>query len=152
MQRRRSLLLRGGLDLVSPAVAMPEGHCIAVSNYESAPEGYARIGGYERYDGRPEPHRARYWLVSFTAGTADATIGDVIEGGTSGATAVVIAPTILTGGDFGDGDAQGAFVVAELAGGNFEVGEDLEIATVKVSEAASEALPDAAVDDDASRA
>jgi hypothetical protein len=151
MQRRRSLLLRGGLDLVTPAVAMPEGHCIAASNYEAAPEGYARIGGYERYDGRPEPHRARYWLVNFTDATANPAIGDVIEGDTSGATAVVIAASILTSGAFTDGDAAGAFVVSELSG-DFQIGEDIEVSAVKIAEAASEALPDAAVDDAQSRA
>jgi hypothetical protein len=48
-------LLRGGLDLVTPAAAMPAGRAIAALNYEPEARGYRRIGGYERYNGMPSP-------------------------------------------------------------------------------------------------
>lgn len=50
-------LLRGGLDLVSPPMSMPAGRAIAGVNYEPEAGGYRRIGGYERFDGRPAPSR-----------------------------------------------------------------------------------------------
>lgn len=56
-QRPKTVLLRGGLDLVSPPAAMPSGRAIAALNYEPEVRGYRRIGGIERYDGRPEPSK-----------------------------------------------------------------------------------------------
>ncbi|RFC65016.1 hypothetical protein DYI37_03885 [Fulvimarina endophytica] len=53
--RPSSVLLRGGLDLITPAMAMPAGRAIAAMNYEPEARGYRRIGGYERFDGRPSP-------------------------------------------------------------------------------------------------
>jgi hypothetical protein len=54
-QRTATFLLQGGLDLVTPAIAVPAGRAIAGLNYEPDVSGYQRIGGYERYDGRPSP-------------------------------------------------------------------------------------------------
>jgi hypothetical protein len=58
MQRTATALMRGGLDLVTPPVAMPPGRLVAAVNYESDVAGYRRIGGYERFDGRPPPSAA----------------------------------------------------------------------------------------------
>ena len=51
MQQPRPFLMRGGLDLVTPPIAIPPGMCVAALNYESAPGGYRRIDGLTRYDG-----------------------------------------------------------------------------------------------------
>lgn len=56
MQRVDVSLLQGGLDLVTPLIAMPSGRVIAGLNYEPDVAGYRRIDGYERFDGRPSPH------------------------------------------------------------------------------------------------
>lgn len=45
----------GGLDETTQALAIPRGRCIAVQNYESVQAGYARVGGFERFDGQPSP-------------------------------------------------------------------------------------------------
>lgn len=51
--------LQGGLDQVSSVFAVPNGAAIEAENFEIAPGGgYARIAGFERYDGQPEPHKA----------------------------------------------------------------------------------------------
>lgn len=50
-------LLQGGLDLVTPPMAVPAGRAVAAMNYEPEARGYRRIGGYERFDGRPSPSR-----------------------------------------------------------------------------------------------
>lgn len=54
-QQTATFLLRGGLNLVTPAVAIAPGQCTAAMNYEPDTMGYRRIGGYERYDGQPAP-------------------------------------------------------------------------------------------------
>ncbi len=54
-QQTTTFLLRGGLNLVSPPLAIPAGQCIAAINYEPDIAGYTRHGGYERFDGRPRP-------------------------------------------------------------------------------------------------
>jgi hypothetical protein len=50
-----TFLLQGGLDLVTPPVAMPPGRVSAALNYEPDVAGYRRFQGYERYDGHPSP-------------------------------------------------------------------------------------------------
>ncbi|GAA4108869.1 hypothetical protein ACFFTN_01460 [Aminobacter aganoensis] len=54
-QQTTTFLLRGGLNLVTPPLAIPAGQCIAAINYEPDVAGYTRHGGYERFDGRPRP-------------------------------------------------------------------------------------------------
>lgn len=55
VQAARTTLLRGGLNLVTPPLAVPEGQCTAALNYEPEVAGYRRISGYERFDGRTAP-------------------------------------------------------------------------------------------------
>lgn len=55
MQTTQTILLQGGLDLISPQVSMPPGRAIAALNYEPDSAGYTSTGGYERFDGRPSP-------------------------------------------------------------------------------------------------
>ena len=55
MQTTQTIMLQGGLDLVTPQVAMPPGRVISALNYEPDVNGYTSTGGYERYDGRPSP-------------------------------------------------------------------------------------------------
>lgn len=81
--------LGGGLDQLTPAIALKPGLCIDAQNYE--PEisgGYRRIDGYEAFDGRPSPTSASYWLMN-TAGNFLFT-GSTITGQTSGATAIIL--------------------------------------------------------------
>jgi len=54
-QRPSAYVLAGGLDETTQALAVPKGRCIGVLNHESTSTGYARIGGFERYDGRQSP-------------------------------------------------------------------------------------------------
>lgn len=83
--------LQGGLDLVSPYLQIRPGVCIDAGNF--VPEvsgGYRRIGGYERFDGRPKPSEADYWILTVSA-TASAAVGQAITGAASGRTATVLA-------------------------------------------------------------
>lgn len=54
-QQPSTVLLRGGLNLVSPPMAIPPGQCSMANNYEPEVTGYRRIGGIERFDGQTAP-------------------------------------------------------------------------------------------------
>lgn len=88
--------LGGGLNLVTPALAIPPGMCIDAQNF--VPEitgGYKRVGGYERFDGHTSPSDATYSVIDVTV-TGAIAVGDTITGVTSAATAVVIASPSAT--------------------------------------------------------
>ncbi|MER9912797.1 hypothetical protein NKJ71_19415 [Mesorhizobium sp. M0050] len=55
MQTTQTILLQGGLDLITPQVTMPPGRVISALNYEPDVNGYTSTGGYERYSGKPSP-------------------------------------------------------------------------------------------------
>lgn len=82
--------LGGGLDLVTPQIAMPPGFLFDSQNYE--PEisgGYSRIEGYERLDGRTKPSDANYWLMT-TSGTGTLAVGNTVTGLSSAATGKIL--------------------------------------------------------------
>lgn len=59
-RREAQVLLKGGLDLETPALTVEPGRMLACKNFEvDTLGGYTRIEGYERYDGQPEPHATR---------------------------------------------------------------------------------------------
>lgn len=83
--------LAGGLDQVTPTLSLKPGIVRRAANFEcSITGGYTRIGGYERFDGRPAPSDARYFVLSGTV-ISTVSVGDTVTGGTSGATGKVIA-------------------------------------------------------------
>lgn len=81
----------GGIDRVSPALAIKPGFVIDAMNYEHGLNGgYPRIDGFERTDGRAAPSAGvYYWAGVSLTGTLQA--GSGVVGATSGATAVVAA-------------------------------------------------------------
>ena len=88
--RAEAFQLAGGLDLVSPALAMAPGMLISCNNFEpDINGGYRRMFGRERFDGRPSPSNADYWNVPCTI-TGTVSVGDTITGVTSLKTAVVL--------------------------------------------------------------
>ena len=54
-QQTATILLKGGLNLITPAISIPPGQVSAAINYEPDVLGYSRITGFERYDGHPRP-------------------------------------------------------------------------------------------------
>jgi len=109
------LPLGGGLNLIDSQITMPEGMLTECINYEQifGKQGYSRIEGYERYDGRLEPHSAAYYIQEFDTGTAEIFAGDVITGTDS--TAVVLLVEI-TSGTWGDGDVVGRLIIGNITG------------------------------------
>jgi hypothetical protein len=108
--------LGGGLDLITPAIAQKPGSAIAAINYEPSLNGYRRVEGYERFDGRQSPTDAQYWQLNFTAGTIIITKGTTLVGATSGATGVALADAVLTSGTWGSGDGVGYVGVGAITG------------------------------------
>lgn len=102
--------LVGGLDLVTPAQSLNPGKCFDAQNYEpQISGGYARIYGYERYDGRTSPTSAQYWVIGATI-TLAVSVGATITGGTSAATGKVLS---VVGATIVLGRVTGTFVTAE---------------------------------------
>jgi hypothetical protein len=126
--------LQGGLDLVTPAIRTDPGKAIAALNYEANERGYRRVDGHERFDGRPKPSEAQYWILAFDAGTVEIEEGDEVEGGTSGATGIALFDATLVSGTYVGTDAAG-FVVLTQVDGIFIDDEDLEVSASKVAEA-----------------
>lgn len=106
----------GGLDTNSAALATPPGAVISSMNYEPLAEGYGRVQGYERFDGRAAPSAAAFWAMPFDNGSSPIVLGDTITGDTSGATAVLIAEVIGFSGDWDDGDAAGTLLLTAMTG------------------------------------
>jgi hypothetical protein len=104
--------MKGGLDLVTPAIQIDPGKCFDAQNYEPDPVGgYRRINGNERFDGRTSPTSAHYWVLSILL-TGTIAVGDTVTGATSGATGKVLglydANTTLV-----LGRVSGTFVISE---------------------------------------
>lgn len=103
--------VKGGLDLVTPAIALDPGKCFDAQNYIlEITGGYKRTPGFERFDGRPSPSEASYWVypVNITGALA---VGDTITGATSAATGKVLA---IVGVDLILGRVVGTFTSSEV--------------------------------------
>jgi hypothetical protein len=108
--------LKGGLNLTTPPLVMPPGYAINTLNFEcDINGGYARIKGYERFDGQDAPSDATPYIINCSEIGGTWAVGDVVTGATSGATAVYVGQT-----------AEGLAVV--MISGTF-VGENLTGAT-----------------------
>lgn len=102
--------LKGGLDLITPTLALPSGVAREAFNFEAAiTGGYTRIAGYERFDGRPSPSAAIYSGLSMNL-TGSIVVGNTITGVTSGESGVVIA---VIGSDIYYTKATGPFTIGE---------------------------------------
>ncbi len=89
--RPDAVVMRGGLDLSTAALLAKPGTLRLAYNYEPfVGGGYARVGGIERFDGRPRPSDASYVLIEYTLTGVAPIVGDTINGLTSSATGEVI--------------------------------------------------------------
>jgi hypothetical protein len=137
----------GGLNIITPALSLKPGECIAANNFEVDIRGrYRRLDGYERDDGTGLPSAITYYRIPFTVGTARDSVfdsafstafdmqipsqGDLIKGETSGAIGAVLQVSIedVTGdessGSFSNSDAEG-YVYFTVVTGTLEDGETM---------------------------
>lgn len=115
--------LTGGLDFVSGTVAVKPGRVSECLNFEQVfgKQGYKRIDGYERFDGRPEPHKASYYIQEFDQGELEPLVGDTITGATASAQVLAV---MLESGTWAGGDAVGKLIVY-LTTGDWVTGQDI---------------------------
>ena len=137
-QNQDTFTLEGGLDLVTQPIRVKPGYAIAAKNYESVASGYRRCRGNERFDGRPKPSEASYWVLDFDAGQTAIVAGNTVTGATSGASGVVLIDVTPVTGSWASNDATGQIVLHSVSG-TFEADEDLQVsaATVAVATTAS---------------
>lgn len=108
--------LKGGMDLITPALSVSPGAVIASLNYEPTSSGYRRLRGYERFDGQTPPSEAICYRFNFDDGgtgliinqTPASTNLQTPSDGFSGATA---AEAVLTSGAWGTSTAVGYILV-----------------------------------------
>lgn len=145
-QQTHTYVLRGGLDLVNQSLSINPGRCIAAENYQCVDKGYQRIGGFERYDGHPKPHRADYWLLTFYEGSASIATGETVVGQATGATGVVMSDQTVLEGTIAGGDAYG-YLLLSTTSGHFIAGEGIQVGGVtKARASAPEAVSGAPTD------
>lgn len=121
--------INGGLDLVTPPIRRDPGRAIGGCNYEPRPEGYRRIDGHERFDGRPLASVASYWVLRFDTGSAALVAGQTVTGATSSTTGELLVDAVVEGGAFDNGDAAGYLVLTAVSGA-FGDGEALQVSGV----------------------
>ncbi|MGZ5078608.1 MAG: hypothetical protein ACXWHZ_03570 [Usitatibacter sp.] len=143
---RRNLPFRvgGGLNVVDPAILLSPGALTYSKNVEVVPAngGYRRVGGYERYDGRPgAPSLATYTRLTFVGGgIRPVQAGDVVTGFTSGATGVVISTVDLTSGSWSNVTAAGEMRLTNTTG-TFVSGEALRVGGITAATLAADPIP-----------
>jgi hypothetical protein len=113
------LRLSGGLDQVTPTLSLKPGVVRRAANFEcSITGGYTRIAGYERFDGRPAPSDAVYFVLSVNL-TTTVAVGATVVGMTSLAEGKVIA--LIDGG-----------LILTRQTGDFDVDESIKVGLTTV--------------------
>lgn len=104
--------LTGGLDYVSGSVTVKAGMLADCLNFEQVfgMTGYRRIDGYERFDGRLEPHLAQYFVLEFDGGVTEPSVGDILYT-TSSLAQLIVLQVNKTSGTWGS-NAAGNMIVA----------------------------------------
>lgn len=119
--------LTGGIDQSTPVMSVQPGSAFEAVNFEPAVSGgFQRIEGYERFDGRQSPSRAQFTVID-VSNPAVLAVGQVITGGTSGATgtiAAIIGNAVMVverTGEFQIGDTVGGTAVVDPYSIGFEL-------------------------------
>lgn len=131
--------LQGGLDEASgKTVPAAGGRLLGGENFEVVfgVPGYRRINGYERFDGRPEPHAAVYYRLEFDTGTAAISAGNTVDGPDGSGYVLRVQ---VDSGTWAGGDAAGVLILVAVTG-TFADGDDLQVSAVSKAAAAGAAL------------
>jgi hypothetical protein len=119
------IVFEGGYDLLTPPLKLKPGYVRDALNYELAVNGgYARCGGYERFDG----HAARPSIATYRTLTVSSInnvpLASVVTGSVSGATGKIIDKELFAGSS-----DSGVFAYTQSTG-TFVSGENLLVAGV----------------------
>lgn len=131
--------LGGGLDLASGAVSVKPGRASQVINFEQVfgKQGYRRIDGYERFDGREQPHKSEYFILPFVQGAVELSAGDVV-GGAGGEGKVLGVERVE--GDWASGTASGRLVL-DITAGDWVLGGSINKGGVRAATASDLSFP-----------
>lgn len=106
-----SVILGGGLDVVTPPLLVAPGRVIQMKNFEcDLNQGYKLFEGYERFDGQASPVDSSFWALELDS-TTGGVIGATITGDSSGATGKIISISLS------------GFYIVDLSNGPFTPGE-----------------------------
>lgn len=102
-----------GLNLEAAHSQKNPGSTYIQINFEAiyGKQGYYRIGGYDRYDGRDAVHTLTYATLSFTAGTTEIAVGDFVSSASGVPGHEVVAVTVDSG-SWATSDATGVLSLA----------------------------------------
>lgn len=119
--RSRYWKFDGGLNLEDPRITAFPGELAGAQNYEIGVRGgYARIKGFERFDGRNRPSAATYWVLNFDAGTTAISEGDVLSNvsspGSTDPQGEALIDAVVESGSFAGNDAAGYVVLGKVSG------------------------------------
>ena len=92
MRQKKSdtIILGGGLDLVTPSLSVDPGRLLEVKNYECDLNGGYRVAaGFERFDGRDSPTDSSFFAIVVESIAGTFQLLETLTGGTSGATGVL---------------------------------------------------------------
>lgn len=104
--------IAGGMDIVGSPIYAKPGRARIAYNYEwSTGGGLERIAGIEPFDGRPSPSAAVYVYLECSATIAGISLGDTVDGATSGASGKVV---YLSGAYIGLTRVTGSFALEDL--------------------------------------
>jgi hypothetical protein len=107
--------LAGGLDQITPTLALKPGVARRAANFEcSITGGYTRIQGYERFDGRTRPSAAGYTAL-VVANASGFTVGQTVSTATGSGVIVAI---------------DGVTLVLTKAAGSFDAGQTIGSTTI----------------------
>lgn len=110
-------IFKGGLNLETASLALQPGMAIDAMNYEpEVGQGYRRMLGYERFDGRPSPSAQTYWILPLTI-TGEISVGNTVTGAMSSATGVVL-------------QVNASDLVLSKVVGTFQAAEDITVSAV----------------------
>lgn len=112
-RRTKYVPMLGAIEIVTQEQRKNPGNAREAINFEPGiKDGFRRIDGYERFDGRAAPSAATWHVLELTD-ASDRSVGDTITGSTSGATgeAVLIS---------------GNYVVITALSGNFQAAEETD--------------------------
>lgn len=135
------MIFQGGLDLKTPTLKLKPGHWRDAKNWECVANkggggGYARCGGYERFNGRTSPSSGTYSVLVFSAfvdhpetwsGAPDLPESwetAIIKGQTSNAQAFVAFYVDESVTEFYNGEI---YLVLTSSSGIFQVGETVVV-------------------------
>lgn len=113
--------MAGGLDLNASTYNVKPGRIMGMQNFEKVygRQGYRRIEGHERFDGRSKPSEAALHKITFNNGAHEPSVGQYVQtaGGLSPVLSAYVISVTVTSGSWGTSNAAGTMVLLLVSSG-----------------------------------